>query len=287
MSDKRVTAPRLKRMKQKGEKIAVLTAYDHAFASIMDQAGIDVLLVGDSLGMIVQGHDDTLPVTLDDMVYHTRTVKRAARRALVVADMPFMTYQTSPEDAMRNAARLMQQGGADAVKLEGGSGQARTVRRLVEAGIPVMGHIGLGPQSIKQLGAYKVQGRKAEDAARLVDDAVALQDAGAFSVVVEAAPWPAAQRVTESIDIPTIGIGAGPHCDGQVLVYADMLGLFTAFQPHFVRRFAQLGEEASRAFRDYASAVKDGSFPSLDESYSMDDDERAAFERSARPSPLP
>lgn len=270
-TDKPVTPPRLLRMKERGEKIAMLTAYDHAFAVLMERAGVDVMLVGDSLGMVVQGHDSTLPVTVEDIVYHTRAVKRAARRAMVVADMPFLSYQVEPGEAVRNAGRLMKEGGADAVKLEGGVPAARAVERMTQAGIPVMGHVGLGPQSSKQLGGHKVQGKTAEAIRRLVADAKALESAGAFSLVIEAVPWPVAKLLTESVRIPTIGIGAGPHCDGQVLVFADLLGLFTSFQPHFVRRFAQLGEESAKAFEAYCAAVREGSFPTLDESYPLDD----------------
>lgn len=285
MKTKRVTVPDFQRMKRRDEKISVLTAYDYTFAHLMDNAGIDAILVGDSLGMIVQGRDSTIPVTLDDIIYHTRAVKRGVQRAMIIADLPFLTYQISIDDAMKNAARLLQEGGADAVKLEGGRSQAQTVKRLVEAGIPVMGHVGLGPQSIKLLGSHKVQGKTAQGAAHLVEDACALQDAGAFAVVIEAVPWPAAQRISETLTVPTIGIGAGPHCDGQVLVFADLLGLFTAFQPHFVRRFAQMGDEASQAFQNFARAVKDGSFPSYDESYPMDEDERAQMDHGPFASP--
>ncbi len=277
----KITVPDFQRMKQRDEKISVLTAYDYTFASLIDNAGVDAILVGDSLGMIVQGQDSTVPVTMDDIVYHTLAVKRGVNRAMIIADLPFLSYQISIEDTMKNAARLLQEGGADTVKLEGGLSQAATVKRLVEAGIPVMGHVGLGPQSIKQLGSHKVQGKTAQAAQQLVQDACALQDAGAFSVVIEAVPWPAAQRISETLTIPTIGIGAGPHCDGQVLVFADLLGLFTAFQPHFVRRFAQLGDKATQAFQDFNRAVKDGSFPSYDESYPMNEDERAEMEQRA------
>lgn len=270
MTDTRrpMTVPRMLRKKAKGEKIAMLTAYDALFACLMDEAGIDAILVGDSLGMVVQGHDTTLPVTVDEMVYHTRAVRRGVRHALVVADMPFMSYQTSVEDALRNAARLIKEGGADAVKLEGGEPSLPVIRALVDAGIPVMGHVGLAPQSIKQLGTHAVQGRSHEDATRLLQDANAVERSGAFSLVIEAVPWPLARDITGAVAIPTIGIGAGPHCDGQVLVYADLLGLFTAFQPHFVRRFAHLGQDAGNAFQHYIHEVRNGTFPSLDESYS-------------------
>ncbi|MDP8243746.1 MAG: 3-methyl-2-oxobutanoate hydroxymethyltransferase [Candidatus Hinthialibacter antarcticus] len=285
MKTKRMTVPDFQRMKRRDEKISVLTAYDYTFSQLMDKAGVDAILVGDSLGMIVQGQDSTIPVTLDDVVYHTRAVKRGVQHAMIIADLPFLTYQISVEEAMKNAARLLQEGGADAVKLEGGRSQAQTVKRLVEAGVPVMGHVGLGPQSIKQLGTHKVHGKTAHSAAQLVEDACALQDAGAFSIVIEAVPWPVAQRITDTLTVPTIGIGAGPHCDGQVLVFADLLGLFTAFQPHFVRRFAQMGDEATQAFKEFDRAVKDGTFPSLDESYPMDEDERAQMDHDPFVSP--
>ena len=271
MKEQKITAPSLRRMKERGEKIAMLTAYDYTFAVLMEQAGVDVLLVGDSLGMVVQGLEDTLAVTLEEIIYHTRAVKRAARRALVVADMPFLSYQVPPDEAVRNAGLLLKEGGADAVKLEGGVPAANAVRKMVEAGIPVMAHVGLGPQSTKQLGGHKVQGKTRASIEKLLSDAKAVEEAGAFSLVIEAVPWPVAKRITRQATIPTIGIGAGPYCDGQVLVYADMLGLFTAFQPHFVRRFAPLGEIASHAFQEYIQSVRDGSFPTQDESYPLDE----------------
>jgi 3-methyl-2-oxobutanoate hydroxymethyltransferase len=271
MVKKRVTAPALTSMKKRGDKIAMLTAYDYTFALLMDQAGVDVLLVGDSLGMVVQGHDTTIPVTLEEIIYHTRPVKRAAQRAMVVADMPFLSYQINPEEAARNAGRLLKEGGADAVKLEGGCKTVPAIEKMVSAGIPVMGHVGLEPQSSKLLGGHKVQGKSVAAIERLIDDAKALEKAGAFSIVIEAIPWQAAQLITKAIKIPTIGIGAGPHCDGQVLVYADMLGLFTSFQPHFVRRFAQMGDMSVEAFEKYCNSVKNGNFPTLEESYTLDD----------------
>lgn len=279
MVQKRVTVPTLRGMKKRGEKIAMLTAYDYTFALLMDQAGVDVLLVGDSLGMVVQGHDSTIPVTLEDIIYHTRPVKRAAQRAMVVADMPFLSYQISPEDATRNAGRLLKEGGADAVKLEGGCKNAAAIKKMVSAGIPVMGHVGLEPQSSKLLGGHKVQGKSVEAVEALIEDARGVEEAGAFSLVVEAVPWQVAKRITEAVSIPTIGCGAGPYCDGQVLVFADMLGLFTSFQPHFVRRFAQMGGEAEEAFQTYCQAVKNGGFPSLDESYTVDDPVLQALEQ--------
>ncbi|MBD3266417.1 3-methyl-2-oxobutanoate hydroxymethyltransferase [bacterium] len=270
MNKKNITIPVLKRMKQNGDKISMLTAYDFLFAQLMDECDIEMLLVGDSLGMVFQGEDSTLPVTMEDIIYHTRAVKRAVKHAMVVADMPFMSYQVTPEEAVRNAGRLMKEGGADAVKLECTGDTKTIIEKIVNAGIPVMGHVGLGPQSCKQLGGHTVQGKTPKAIMKIWRDAFDVEKAGAFSVVVEAVPWPVAKRITEVLHIPTIGIGAGPHCDGQVLVYADMVGLFTAFQPHFVRRFGQLGEEAKKAFINYKKSVKNGSFPTLDESYSID-----------------
>lgn len=285
MNEKRVTVPMLRGMKKKGEKIVMLTAYDFTFAALMEQAEIDILLVGDTLGMIVQGHDTTLPVTVDDIIYHTRAVKRAAKRALVVADMPFLSYQITPEEAVHNAGRLMKEGGADAVKVEGGRATAAAIRHMTTAGIPVMGHVGLGPQSCKLLGGHKVQGKTAASVRALLQDALAVEQAGAFSMVIEAVPWPVARHITGQASIPTIGIGAGPYCDGQVLVFADMLGLFTAFQPHFVRRFVQMGEEAVQAFQAFRNSVKEGSFPTLDESYSVDDTVLQVLDESKKQSP--
>lgn len=272
MTVKKITPPDLKKMKKRGEKITVLTAYDYTFAVLMERANIDVMLVGDTLGMVVQGNEDTLPVTVEDIIYHTRAVKRAAKRAMVVADMPFMSYQVSEEEAVRNAGRIMKESGADAVKLEGGMYVADAIDHMTSAGIPVMGHIGLGPQSSKALGGYKVQGKSAEAIKQLIEDAKIVEEAGAFSVVIEAVPWKVAELISERISIPTIGIGAGPYCDGQVLVFADMLGLFTAFQPHFVRRFASMGETSVEAFEEFSKSVKEGSFPSFDESYPLDEE---------------
>jgi 3-methyl-2-oxobutanoate hydroxymethyltransferase len=228
---------------------------------LFDRAGVDLLLVGDSLGNVILGLDSTVPVTLDAMVHHTTAVARGAKRALVVADMPFLTYQVSPEDALRNAARLFQEGGAAAVKVEGGSAVAQTVRRMVAAGLPVMGHVGLTPQHLHRLGGMRRQARDEETARGLMLDAVALEEAGAFAVVLEAIPDAVAEAVTARLRIPTIGIGAGPHCDGQVLVSYDMLGLFDTFVPPFVKQYARLGETVVSAVRDYAGEVRSGSFP--------------------------
>ena len=258
---RKVRAPDLTLMKARGERIVMLTAYDATMARLLDRAGIDVLLVGDSLGQVILGLDTTIPVTLDAVIHHTRAVTRGASRALVVADMPFLTYQVSAEEALRNAARLFQEGGAAAVKLEGGRSVADAVRRLTAAGLPVMGHVGLTPQHVHRLGGMRQQAREEEAAQELIRDALALEDAGAFAVVVEAVPDAVAEAVTSRLKIPTIGIGAGPHCDGQVLVSYDMLGLFDTFVPKFVRQYAQLGELIFAATRNYANDVREGVYP--------------------------
>jgi 3-methyl-2-oxobutanoate hydroxymethyltransferase len=255
----------LKLMKARGEKIAVLTAYDAGMARILDNADIEVLLVGDSLGMVVLGYDTTLPVTMDDMVHHTRAVVRGASRALVVADMPFLSYQIGIEEAIRNAGRLIQEGGAAAVKIEGGKPVLEVTRRLVEIGIPVMAHLGLTPQSVHQLGGFKMQARTREEADRLLEDARALEAAGAFALVLESIPDAVGAQVTESLTIPTIGIGAGPWCDGQVLVSHDILGLYGGYVPSFVKQYAKLNESILEAVRQYAKEVKQGEFPARTE----------------------
>ena len=265
------TIRKLADMKRAGEKIPMVTAYDYTAARIADAAGIPIILVGDSLGMVVLGHDSTIPVTVDDMVRHTRMVRRGAAQALIVADLPFMAYQVDPGDALRNAARLMQEGGAHTVKLEGGVAIAHTVQRIVAAGIPVMGHIGLTPQSVNALGGYRVQGRTKAAARRLLDDALALQNAGAYSVVLECVPSPLAKVITQRLTIPTIGIGAGPDCDGQVQVFHDMLGLFSDFSPKHARRYAALADDIAAAFRQYARDVQSGTFPSESESFTMNE----------------
>ena len=265
------TIRQLADMKRAGDKIPMVTAYDYTAARIADAAGIPIILVGDSLGMVVLGHDSTIPVTMDDMVRHTQMVRRGASNALVVADLPFMAYQVDADAAMRNAGRLMQEGGAHTVKLEGGVAVAGTVRRMVDAGVPVMGHIGLTPQSVHALGGYRVQGRTRTAARRLLDDALALQDAGAYSVVLECVPSPLARVITERLSIPTIGIGAGPDCDGQVQVFHDMLGLFSEFLPRHARRYATLADHIAAAFRQYADDVRSGDFPAESESFSMNE----------------
>ena len=266
-----ITIRKLAEMKRAGAKIPMVTAYDYTAARIADAAGIPILLVGDSLGMVVLGHDSTIPVTMDDMVRHTQMVRRGAAQALVVADLPFMAYQVDASDALRNAGRLLQDGGAHTVKLEGGVAVAGSVRRIVDAGIPVMGHIGLTPQSVHALGGYRVQGRTKATAQRLLDDARALQDAGAYAIVLECVPAPLARLITQRLDIPTIGIGAGPDCDGQVQVFHDMLGLFADFVPKHTRRYANLADDIGAAFRQYAADVRSGEFPSAAESFTMNE----------------
>lgn len=265
----RVTVATVQRMKREGQRIAMLTAYDYPTARLLDEAGVDILLVGDSVGMAVLGYDSTVPVTLADILHHTRAVSRGARRAMVVADMPFMTYQVSEEEALRNAARLLQDGGAQAVKLEGGEAVAPTVRRLVQAGIPVMGHVGLLPQSVHALGGYRVQGKTEAAARQLLRDAEALAEAGAFAIVLELIPRELARLVTERLPIPTIGIGAGPDCDGQVLVVHDMLGLYLGKPPRFVKRYADLATAVTRAVSEYVAEVREGRFPGPEHSVEM------------------
>ena len=264
---KRVTTRRLIEMKQAGSPIACLTAYDAITASILDSAGVDVLLVGDSVGNVIQGHDTTIPVTLEHMIYHTQAVVRAVSHALVVTDMPFMSYQVSPQEAFRNAGRLMKEAGSGAVKLEGGQRVIESVRLMTEHGIPVMGHLGLTPQSIHQFGSYKERGSSPEEAETMKRDALALQEAGAFAVVLEKIPAGLAHEITALLKIPTIGIGAGPHCDGQILVWTDMMGMSTEFNPRFVRRYADLHSVMVQGLSQYVSDVKGRSFPSVEESY--------------------
>ena len=261
MDVKRMRVPDFAARKRAGEKIVMLTAYDATRARLRDRAGVDGLLVGDSLGTVILGLDTTLPVTLDAVVHHTRAVSRGAERAFVIADMPFLTFQVSVEESVRNAGRLLQEGGAAAVKLEGGRPVVDVVKRLVDVGIPVMGHLGLQPQSVHQAGGYVKQATKPEQVDALMVDALALQDAGAFSMVLEAIPADVAAEVTKALAIPTIGIGAGPDCDGQILVSYDMLGLFDGFVPSFVHHYAKLGDAVVSAARDYASDVRAGRYP--------------------------
>ena len=267
----RVTIGQLKEMKQKGEKIPMLTAYDYSTARFLDEAGIPIILVGDSLGMVVLGYESTIPVTMDDMLHHVKAVVRGTKRALIVGDMPFMTYHTSVAEALRNAARFIQEGGCQAIKLEGGEHMAETVRRIVECGIPVQGHIGLTPQSVNQLGGFKVVGRTPEAAVRLLNDALALEQAGAFSIVLETVPAPLARLVTQKVNVPTIGIGAGIYCDGQVQVIHDLLGLYADFVPKHAKQYARLGEATKSAVSDYIAEVKSGAFPTEKHSFTMDE----------------
>jgi 3-methyl-2-oxobutanoate hydroxymethyltransferase len=273
MAKDKVRVTDLGRMKAQGAPITMLTAYDFPFARIFDSAGVDLLLVGDSLGMVVQGADSTLPVTLGDILYHTRMVVRARQRALVIADLPFLSYQVNPEQALRNAGRLIKEGGAEAVKLEGGITMAETIRRLVDIDIPVMGHIGLTPQSIHRMGGHRVQGRRSGKAPgcreRLLEDAAAVERAGAFSMVLEGMPAELAQEITATVSIPTIGIGAGPDCDGQVLVMHDVLGLSESFVPRFAKPYANLWHEASAAATAYVREVRERAFPSAEHCYRM------------------
>lgn len=262
-----VTALTLRRRKG-GDKIVSVTAYDVTFARLADRAGVDVILVGDSLGMVVQGHGNTLPVTLDEMVYHARAASRGVTRAHFVVDLPFMSYQASIEDGLRAAGRLVKEGGAHAVKLEGGVESAELVRRIVSVGIPVMGHVGMTPQSVHQFGGFKVQGRQADERAHVLEAARAIAGAGAYAMVVESVPASLGAEVTAAVPVPTIGIGAGPGCDGQVLVMHDLLGLDPDWKPRFARRYADLGEASRKAFEAYAADVRAGRFPGNDESFS-------------------
>jgi 3-methyl-2-oxobutanoate hydroxymethyltransferase len=265
----RITIDHIKEMKLKKEKIVMLTAYDYPIAKLVDEAGIPLILVGDSLGMVILGYDSTIPVTMEDMIHHTKAVKRGTKQAFVVADMPFMTYHTSIADAMKNAARLIQEAEAQAVKLEGGAIVADTVKRIVDCGIPVMGHIGLTPQFIHQLGGYKLQGKTPEAAKHLLNDACALEQAGAFAIVLELIPSELSKLITKSVGIPTIGIGAGPYCDGQVQVISDILGLYTDFTPKHAKQYARLADVIKTAISNYAAEVKSGSFPTAIHSSSI------------------
>jgi 3-methyl-2-oxobutanoate hydroxymethyltransferase len=274
---KKVTTQTLRACKQNGEIITMLTAYDYPTALAIDQAGIDVILVGDSLGMVVLGYPNTLPVTMEDMLHHCKAVARGAQYALLVGDMPFMSYQVSTSEAVRNAGRFLQEAGMDAVKLEGGRERLETIRAIRDAGIPVMGHLGLTPQSVHQLGGFRPQGREAAAAQRLLEDALLLQEAGCFSIVLESLPARLARLISERLEIPTIGIGAGVGCDGQVLVTHDLLGLFERFTPRFVKKYADLHAEMARAFTAYRLDVEDRLFPAEEHSIEMPDAEWQAF----------
>lgn len=263
----KITVPEIRKMKQGGEKITALTAYDYSFARILDEAGVDILLVGDSLGSVIQGQESTLPVTLEEMIYHTKAVVRGRKRALVVADMPFLSFQVSLEEAKRNAGRFLQEAGAEAVKIEGGVQMLETIEAMVHIGIPVMGHVGLTPQSIHRFGGYKVQGKESEQREKIIQDALAVEEGGAFSVVLEGIPMGLAQEITRRLSIPTIGIGAGVHCDGQVLVVHDMLGLFDMYTPKFVKRYADLRGVMADAVKSFIAEVREGRFPDEEHSF--------------------
>jgi len=270
---KKVTTLTLRQKKERGEIITMLTAYDYPSAIALDKAGIDTILVGDSLAMVVLGYENTLPVTMDEMLHHSRAVARGARSALLVGDMPFMSYQVSVEEAVRNAGRFLQQGGMDAVKLEGGRDRTDAIRAITGAGIPVMGHLGLTPQSVNQLGGFRAQGKTALAAKRLVEDALLLEEAGCFSIVLEAVPARLAELISKKLSIPTIGIGAGAGCDGQVLVTHDVLGLFDRFTPKFVKQYANFHKEMQKAFADYIEDVETKRFPMKEHTVEMDDKE--------------
>jgi 3-methyl-2-oxobutanoate hydroxymethyltransferase len=275
----RTTILQIKEMKQKGKIIPMLTAYDYATAKLIDAAGIPLILVGDSLGMVVLGYESTIPVTMEEMLHHTKAVVRGTEQSLIIGDMPFMTYHASVSEALHNAARFIQEGGAQAVKLEGGEVMAETVRRVVDCGIPVMGHIGLTPQSVHQLGGFKVQGKTQEAAIRLVKDACALEEAGVFAIVLEAIPTPLAKLITKKVGVPTIGIGAGPFCDGQVQVVSDLLGLFTDFVPKHAKQYARLSDIIKQAVGEYINEVQAGTFPTDKQSYTMDESLLAGLEQ--------
>jgi len=265
--NRNVTTMRLQEMKKIGRKIVCLTAYDATFAKIFDECGVDLLLVGDSLGNVVQGLETTLPVTIEQMIYHTKAVVTGAQRAMIVADMPFMSFQVSADEAFRNAGRIMKESGCNAIKLEGGKNVADAVSRMTDAGIPVMGHLGLIPQSINKFGSYRARGTNPEEADKIFNDAQILQEAGAFAVVLEKVPADLAKRITDSLHIPVIGIGAGPHCDGQILVYTDMLGITVDFNPRFVRRYAEMNNIIIDAIQRYSDDIRSSEFPSEKESY--------------------
>jgi 3-methyl-2-oxobutanoate hydroxymethyltransferase len=273
MERKKITPVDIQAMKKQGKKISMLTAYDYPLALLEDRAGIDIILVGDSVAMTVLGYENTLPVTMDEMIHHTKAVVRGAKHPLIIGDMPFMSYNSSEREAIINAGRFMKEGGADAVKLEGGVSVKEIVRAIVKGGIPVMGHIGLTPQTISMLGGFKVQGKDAQAAQKIIDDALSLEDAGAFSVLLEAVPAPIAKMVTERLRVPTIGIGAGIHCDGQVLVVHDMLGLFDRFTPKFAKKYVNLSELILKALESYREEVLKGEFPTDQHSFHIDEKE--------------
>lgn len=266
------TVTTFKNAKVENKKITMLTAYDYSMAKLMDEAGVNSILVGDSLGMVMLGYEDTLPVTMEDMIHHTKAVARGAKNALVIADMPFMSYQTSVYDAVVNAGRLIKEGRAHSVKLEGGKEVCEQIKKIVDSSIPVVAHIGLTPQSVNAFGGFKVQGKDMDAAKKIIDDAKAVEQAGAFAVVLECIPEKLAEIITKSISIPTIGIGAGRGCDGQVLVYQDMLGLFSDFTPKFVKRYADIGSQMKEAFLNYIDDVQNGNFPGPEHNFSISDE---------------
>ena len=270
--DKKFTIKSFQKAKDEKRPISMLTAYDYSMAKILDGAGADALLVGDSLGMVVQGHDSTISVTIEDMIYHARAVNRAAKRALVIVDMPFMSYHVSTEEAVRNAGRLMKEGGAHAIKLEGGVEFAETIRQIVRAQIPVMGHIGMTPQSVHMFGGFKVQGKSLVQAQKIIDDAKALEEAGVFAITLECVPEELSKIITETVNVPTIGIGAGKYCDGQVLVSNDMLGMFSDFVPKFVKQYAHISSDIERAVKTYIKEMNESSFPEKKHTFTIDED---------------
>ena len=266
MAEQQITTSVIREKKIKGEKITMLTAYDYATAIVLDESGVDIILVGDSLGMVVLGYDSTLPVTMEDMLHHTKAVARGTKRALVIADMPFLSYQVSTEEALRNAGKFLKEAGAQGVKLEGGREIADLIRKITSIGIPVMAHLGLTPQSVHQLGGYKIQGKDDATAKKLIEDARMIEEAGAFSVVLECVPAVLAGKISQAITIPTIGIGAGVDCDGQVLVINDMLGMFERFTPKFVKKYCNLNAQMKEGVKKYIDEVKSGAFPDEDHS---------------------
>ncbi|KGG79422.1 3-methyl-2-oxobutanoate hydroxymethyltransferase [Caloranaerobacter azorensis H53214] len=268
MKEKFTTASFLK-AKDEGRKITMLTAYDYSTAKLLDEAGVDSILVGDSLGMVMLGYENTIKVTIEDIIHHTKAVSRGVNRALIIADMPFLSYHVSVEDTIRNAGRLIKEGGAHAVKLEGGENIIEKVKALIDAQIPVCGHLGLTPQSVNMLGGFKVQGKSVEKARKIIEDAILLEKAGVFAIVLEAVPEPLAKIITEKVSVPTIGIGAGRYCDGQVLVSQDMLGMFSDFTPKFVKRFRDLGKEIREGVKEYIKEVQEGKFPEEKHTFKM------------------
>ncbi|MCX5830554.1 MAG: 3-methyl-2-oxobutanoate hydroxymethyltransferase [Deltaproteobacteria bacterium] len=267
MTEKKITTAVIRERKIKGAKITMLTAYDYATAMVLDNAGVDIILVGDSLGMVVLGYESTLPVTMEEMLHHTKAASRGTRRAMLIADMPFLSYQVSDTEAMLNAGRFLKEAGAQGVKLEGGREMAGLIRKMTAVGIPVMAHLGLTPQSVLQFGGHKIQGKEDAAANRIMEDARMIEDAGAFSVVLECVPAPLAAKITKALSIPTIGIGAGVECDGQVLVINDMLGMFERFTPKFVKKYCNLNAQMKDAVRQYIDEVKSGKFPDEEHSY--------------------